>query len=870
MQLNSNNLNTRYYSAVLKERQNSSVFKKGVKENEAPLLKDSLSFTGSREELGEAAIDALKRASAKYKDDLLAAGNLSIAQKAKNGLSGFFDAAKTKTVKFFRENFTDGIDVTYDHRREILANLKANFGETFEDCFNDIDNFNSAISSPMTGKFADFIHTTFRTTRGKKDRFVYSVNEADDLITFHKDPFFKNVCSNIKEFTVGQILDGCIILRDKWRKINAHVGANEVIASTSKRGKFFNDILDRRISETAAMDSFYKIAGVFEKATEGLDAIGKSKVTKNAEQIGVETGEKIASNIRNLAKDSIDRASRKVGKYNTKTERAWNRLGTGFVSALFATTDFYNISMLQNNDTEKAKASGKKRFMQDMRRQGLTAGITYIVLGAFQNKVNKSMMYAVLSLGGVTLISEILSRVMGGISLKPLTPEQAKKIAEKKESKKAKEEETAPKDNKEEIKQNTPASSENNGEKDVFSVFTDKIDTPQATGATSFTSNNNKKQINQDNNGTKKKSSVLSKILKFALGGIAASLAVGFLRTRNIGGIDTAIKSLSAKYNDVAEKLTRKRLILPKDDVEGFLTYLSKNNFNEQHATLKEALEFATKHGTMSGQSPIVQKYMPKKEINPTGFYYDMGYVESRFAKTAFNVVTYPFNTVNKLLQKGNNLVKGMFGIKHPDAVETASKLDRDVAVSFIQKYSTKYRNALNKNEMYNFKKDMEDAFTRHFSEANSKNKNTSIAMMSRFLITLISGYFFVNDYRNEVLIESKGQDIERANSTAKERVGHKVANFFLNSMFMDIFNTTFEPLYLSSVAGATAVAMATEFTNETAVRASICTPTTKMTREELIEYEDKRLNDDSLKGDYYRGFMKLTGKKPLSEKAKK
>ena len=41
------------------------------------------------------------------------------------------------------------------------------------------------------------------------------------------------------------------------------------------------------------------------------------------------------------------------------------------------------------------------------------------------------------------------------------------------------------------------------------------------------------------------------------------------------------------------------------------------------------------------------------------------------------------------------------------------------------------------------------------------------------------------------------------------------------------------------------------------------------MTSDELSEYEQNRLNDQGNKGDYYRAFMILTGKKPLSEKVK-
>lgn len=861
MQLNTNSLDIRYRNALTNEKKQTV----GAKA-------DAVSFTGfNPAKLSEVTRDSLQSANAQFKTDLARAA----AKKSGEGGS-FLHKITSGVVKFIKKNFTEGETVTYGHREEVLESLRKNFGSSFDNCFEDISSYNNLFAAPSNNRVKNFFNNAFQTSRGKKDQFVVIRNDNDNLISFHKDPFFKNVCQGVKEFTVGTILDICISAREGFRNLNAKFGTSNVINSTNKRGQFFSTILDRRIAEKKARDSFYKVSGIFEQVTKGIESIPKKRITVNPQKTNDDIKAAIKTNIANLAQDSIGKASKKVGKYNTKTERAWNRLGTGFVSATFAATDFYNISMLQNNDPEKANASGRKRFMQDMRRQGLTAGITYVVLGALQKSVNNSVLYAALSLGGVTLISEILSRLMGGISLTPLSPEEAKEIAEKKENKKAKNKNKEPEEVKEEPKQiqaenktNTqnPTASNNF---EVFNVFTNKVNDYQQIKVPSFTANKNLSQTQnnqpQKEDG-KKKSGLGAKIGKWLLGAVGLSLSIGYLRTKNVGKIDDIIKSMSAKYNQTIDKLTRRRLILPKDDVEGFLSHLQSNNFVEQAAELKNKLSFATKHGTLTGQAPAVRRYLPKKEINPNGYYYDFGWVESKGRKTALNILLYPFNTVNKLLQKGNNLVKMLFGIK--PVQKEAQGISKDTAVAFIEKYATKYRDALNKNDMHPFTTELEDAFTRHFSEANSQNKNTSVAMISRFLITIISGYFFVNDYRNEVLIESKGKDVERANATMKERVGHKLANFFLNSMFMDIFNTTFENIYLGSVVGATGVAMATEFTNETAVRASICTPTSKMTREELIEYENERLNDEGLKGNYFRTFMKLTGKKPLSEKAK-
>ena len=56
------------------------------------------------------------------------------------------------------------------------------------------------------------------------------------------------------------------------------------------------------------------------------------------------------------------------------------------------------------------------------------------------------------------------------------------------------------------------------------------------------------------------------------------------------------------------------------------------------------------------------------------------------------------------------------------------------------------------------------------------------LALISRTFVTILSSYFFVNDYYNEALIKSEGKDVEGAKVKRKEKIGHKVINFITNS----------------------------------------------------------------------------------------
>ena len=147
--------------------------------------------------------------------------------------------------------------------------------------------------------------------------------------------------------------------------------------------------------------------------------------------------------------------------------------------------------------------------------------------------------------------------------------------------------------------------------------------------------------------------------------------------------------------------------------------------------------------------------------------------------------------------------------------------------------------------------------------------ETSELANISRTMVTAFTTYFFVNDYRNSVLIESGGKDTEGAREETKERLMHKLSNFIINGTLMNTFNTIFKSVLNRSLLGATAVAAATEATNEFLVRKSICQPIgKKKSRQDIIDYEEKQMNKKGFMGWWSRTFKKITGKKSLTQKA--
>lgn len=253
---------------------------------------------------------------------------------------------------------------------------------------------------------------------------------------------------------------------------------------------------------------------------------------------------------------------------------------------------------------------------------------------------------------------------------------------------------------------------------------------------------------------------------------------------------------------------------------------------------------------------------------------YNFGKIEDTKLKIVIDALEQPFKyikLVGSLPLKG---VRKLAGISMPKQ-EKPQKAAKRVVVPDIGEF---YRDCFPMYKKYKKGKITQEEFSKYIESVNLKPFSaetttryspTALASMSRNFVTLISSYFFINDFRNEVLLQSDGENKAKAAEVTKERSAHKASNFVLNKFFMEVFNNAFNKQYLSSLFGATAVAMATELTNESSVRASIGVPLDrKHSREEIDEFEKKHIEQTGIKGAYYRFMARLTGKKMLSEKA--
>lgn len=608
-------------------------------------------------------------------------------------------------------------------------------------------------------------------------------------------------------------------------------------------------------------------------------------------------------------------AGKAVGNYNTKDERALNRLATGAVSSMFVGTDFYNLVMYEKNDKKEAAEAARKRRNRELSRHALTAFLTFSVLGTFSGFINRSKVAACAAIAGCALFSEVITRLISGVSLKPLTPEEAKKYNEKR------------------------------AKKNPEAVLEDKKQENQ-----NLKPSRNKNTAPCNENDRTKSPITFKNVAKAAIAITAANILYGVARSK-IPSFDKMLTNISAGYKKLYKSATKTDLVLDDKTLREFLDGFTGKDMGairqaysrilNVHFTREEALKLlegaqngvinlknkdellinAYKRSAKQGLNAYIKAAQkegidynfisklvkqeidasvhlddtgnkvldniknidfkldltrPDKFINGKEYYsmkdavYNFGAIKERKRKVVIDAFCYPFKAFSHFISTPTRILKSIAGIPNKEIKKAPKFVSpdlgefyRDCSVMF-KKYKT---GKINVKEFREYiKKVNTDVFDK---EGTPQYPQTVLANVSRTIVTIITSYFFVNDFRNEVLIQSNGENTEKAAEVTKERIAHKVSNFFLNKFYMNLFNNTFEKQFLGSLLGATTVAAATELTNETSVRLSIGVPVKrKKSKEEIEEFEKNHLEKKGALGAYYKLMARITGKKMLSEKA--
>ena len=701
--------------------------------------------------------------------------------------------------------------------------------------------------------------------------------------------------NSIKDYTVK---DSSIITdiykTVKYPFVDMPVDFVSFLLKTIKKVPFLSDYADKILSA----DIFTKRTQVIEteKSKDIISNILEAFADKNCL---IPNGEKgvvfDAEKCKKLfSTKTAKNLSKTVKNYNSRDERTLNRLITSTVSAVYSSRDFYNISMLQKDNKKDAKRAKKSRFRQEMTRTSISAAMTFLTLGALNKYTKNSLVWTVGTIVGSSLIAEIASRLINKVSLIPLTPKKAQKIAKVKKAKLAK---TASKNN--EVLNNSPDNKTTKNDvsfknkilslnNKTYSAFAGADGTLSPLNMISSSYQKNEPQTNSKT--SQKNDHKITKIAGLAFGSASAILLLNYFLKGNI----KKSREITKFVTDNHEKLT--------DYVNGKTTNLDENlcnqlnnlkNSNPKNKVITSFENYCKKIGSFFGQitkkkitytkeeiisaidnmkqteegAKIKELLEQYREIAERGKDKIQRTEERKLISGLFNGFKKIFDTAWLVLSSPGALIKnGIEKIINKNGYDVYTKASKKLeaenpkaSLDGLHKLICKYKNS---NECAK----MIGRNARLFDTGSETGK---IANYSRAFVTMISSYFFINDYYNKVLIESEGKNIHEAQEERNERIAHKLSNFVVNGTLMNIFNSVFVKALNNSLTQATLIAGATEMTNEFLVRKSICQPVRKMkSRDEIIEWEDKQTSKKGLMGAWSRFFKKITGKKTLTEKA--
>jgi len=759
---------------------------------------------------------------------------------------------------------------------------------------------------------------------GQKNSFNGKLMEvADNSVKFYNI----NKVINAIDGVIGQ--EG--YLSDKLNKAGLTV-SNDILSL--KKHTLFGDILStikypfvdmpfdilNALSKTLKKTKFSSLSKTisnFAPIKKGIERVEAKKNYELVENILEKFCEKDTTDIDKLGKIFSKNVTQKITQtaknYASRDERTLNRFVTGSVGAILSGVDMYNISMLEKNDKTSALKAQKDRREQEMTRIALSSGLTFLSLGALSRYTKNSVFLNAGVIAGSALIAEIYSRVKKHRPLTWLTPEQAKKYAQK--NKKAKKTE----DSVEAVMKRISKKDKNNLYKDF--AYNKAVEAQKTLEA---------------DNKNKKKSHIIRNI---GLGFIFASTfyaASRFLKGDYFklmmqkpiyennkekidkyvsGAIDDLGDDILKSISKTEEKLTFKDYIYNKAGQKGkdridFIEKYSEKPakifntirkavdkiFNDKKLInaeeLNRELDAIAKREDAKDLIPLIEEYKKHILIAAKGEKNFECSIKRTIPNAVYSGVTKLFKTFYTLLSAPALAVDKYFFGKTEKAFKELDKmrgfsdssrfikdynkeaselysLFNDKNKSFIQKVSQRIDNLFKKQKsgVDKYQKAIQTIrnCTRNF-EAGSETSD--LANWSRAMVTLISSYFYVNDFRNTVLIESEGKDTQRAQEVANDSIGFKICNFLFNGTIMNLGNSLFKNLLNRSLIGATAIAAGEEITNEFLIRKTISRPMRKMdSKDSLIEYDKKRMDRKGPFGAWTRFFKKVTGQKSLVEK---
>ena len=603
-----------------------------------------------------------------------------------------------------------------------------------------------------------------------------------------------------------------------------------------------------------------------------------------------ETLETLASTpgrLEEVAKELFKKSNRffntGTGKYNTAFERPLNRIVTGLIPATFLANDAYNLAIACGDNKKTADGEAKSRKKQEISRVLTNAYIQLVTLGTFTKLINSNATASALISAATVLVAETVGRIANSRPVLFLSKDRAiafnKKLAEKE---KRKEEKTGffasifhKKDKAKQAETSQPVQKTQNV-------------TTQPEVQKSFKGvSEDKKDVKKEDNKQKKTVISFDTLKKLVIGLTVGGIALGFLKNSKTldkipayKAFKNSIKSVGDFFtHNIYDKLTKKDFSV---DVGEFNKTMSKL---EEVGLPNVAKTYRDIAGDLSGKSQImlkngnkVLKTSTKAEpfinalIQPFQFLISVVTLPYRILKGAVKAATHKIDTkiadgkqVSGFAKAIHNVTTEIFGGSKVKKPQTLNDIFAYSIPNLIKKAHSVDAGKLTNEQFRDF---VQSSIQRSFNTiSQSKNSNTNLAMMTKMASSTVTSAFLIADNYNMVMLKSNGEDKEKANQKAKERLVQRISGLFYQTLFMKFFNSTFQTTYHKSLLGMSTVAGANTLATEFFTRKSIGMPITRKTKEQLVEIDEKNLNRKGFLGKYFRFMSQLTGKKSLGER---
>ena len=629
----------------------------------------------------------------------------------------------------------------------------------------------------------------------------------------------------------GDILNGTVELLGKippFENLAHKILSTDFFKNIRQRSK-----IDKKINSLSGMityrqDKIAEAVKKYAKIHNGVEPVGEelARIVKNVD-------DNMASNVFQTTSKQFDF---KTGNYDTKHERALNRLVSGLPPALFLANDAYNLSRMMDDDAKDAEKERKIRFRQETSRILTSGWLTLITMGAFQKFINSSKAGIMLMTGTTVLVTEMFSRLSNGKHITRLTPEEAREENNRTNAPEAKIE---PIDNKGQVSSTGNSADKSKDQQKPLLSF----DTLMKASAVVL-------GLGYGIKGFKNLPFIKNSALKYFQNMDAeklSKLGVNLDKLKSENAVKTfEDKIIYRPFTQLYKNLTSEEYIVDPKKFDKIVDILRQNGYKEFADEYERVGKTALKE--IDGKQ-VLDFGVKDKKVKPL-----VNFVIAPF-KFMWNTVSLPYWMIDEKIGNLFRKAKPKLAPKEIDSlVKSFGKISKKAEEFAAGKMSEKQFEDFIKINMTN-------AFNK---DSMSSVSNAELSNLAKTAASIATIWFLMTDNYNMVMLKSNGNDKDGASTKFKERFVQEGSRLFYQTLLIDLFNSTFRNSYNASLLGMSWVTLTDTTLGEILTRSSVGTPIKAHTRDELIAIEDKQNNAKGFLKGYYNFMRRLTGKRSI------